>query len=167
MLTTGEGNITQDVALKCSRISHMSDVNKLEFMDFTSFYMNAVLLKEERILKEDVPLAPVEEVIRRLEEEISAGRIRDVFALRLGYVCYLDEGSPETYTLYPAWMCDCIYAESAKESIMENVVTDAFRENFRYEQILLDAQTCELQAGWIAEDDGLYHDVAVTWEDVQ
>lgn len=166
MLTTNKTKISSDVASKWARISGMSEGNWFEFMDYTSFFLNAILLKEERILEADVPLASLDEVVGRLEEEINAGRIRDVFALRLGYVCYFDEGSPETYTLYPAWICDCIYTESAKESIMENVVTDAFRENFRYEQIIVDAQTCELQAGWIAEDEGLFHSAPITWDGV-
>lgn len=166
MLTTNQSKVSQDVALKRERISHMSDVNKIEFMDNSSFFMNAVLLKEEHILESDVPLASLDEIITRLEQEINAGRIRDVYALRLGYVCYLDEGSPDTYTLYPTWMCDCIYTESAKESIMENITSDAFRENFRYEQVLIDAQTCELLAGWIVEDDGLYHKEPITWDDL-
>ena len=46
---------------------------------------------------------------------------------------------------------------------MENVATDAFRENFRYEQIIIDAQTCEIRSGWISEDEGLFHEKAITW----
>lgn len=49
---------------------------------------------------------------------------------------------------------------------MENITSDAFRENFRYEQVLIDAQTCELLAGWIVEDDGLYHKEPITWDDL-
>ena len=166
MLTTDKTKVSQDIALKCERISHLSEVNWFEFMDYTSFFLNAVLLKEEKILQEDVPLASLDEVVGRLEEEINAGHIRDVFALRLGYVCYLDEGSPETYTLHPAWICDCIYAESPKQEIEIPVFSDAFRDNFCYEQIIIDAQTCELQAGWIAEDEGLFHSAPITWDGV-
>ena len=165
-LTTGEGNISRDVAIKGGRINNMSKINQFEFMDYSSFFMCAILLKEESILEEDVPVAPLNEVISRLEDEIYEGRIRDIYALCLGYVCYLDENSPETYTLYPAWICDCIYAESPKQEIEIPVFSDAFRDNFCYEQIIIDAQTCELQAGWIAEDDGLYHKEPITWDDM-
>ena len=165
MLTTGEGNLTQDVALKPGRIQSYDD-SFLEFMDFSSFFLDASLLKEERILEPDVPLASLCEIIGRLETEINEGRLRSVFALRLGYVCYLDENSPETYTLYPAWICDCIYAESPKQEIEIPIFSDAFRDNFCYEQIIIDAQTCELQAGWIAEDEELFHSALITWDGV-
>ena len=144
----------------------MSDVNYLEFMDSSSFFLNAVLFKERDFLEQDVPLASLGEIIAKLEQEISEGRLRNVYALRLGYVCYLDENSPDTYTLYPAWICDCIYAESPKQEIETPVFSDAFRDDFCYEQIIIDAQTCELQAGWIAEDDGLYHKEPITWDDM-
>ena len=166
MLTTNQTKVSQDVALKWERITHMSDVNYLEFMDSSSFFLNAVLFKERDLLEQDVPLASLGEIIAKLEQEISEGRLRNVYALRLGYVCYLDENSPDTYTLYPAWICDCIYAESPKQEIETPVFSDAFRDNFCYEQIIIDAQTCELQAGWIAEDDGLYHKEPITRDDL-
>ena len=117
--------------------------------------------------QEDVPLAPLDEVMQALEKKIEEGYIRDIYALRLCYVCYLDDTSPDTYTLYPTWVCDCIYANSPREQIMKNIVTDAFRENFRYEQIAVDAQTCDIQAGWIDRDEGLYHAEPMTWGKMQ
>ena len=111
--------------------------------------------------------ATLDEVIQALEKKIEEGSIRDIYALRLGYVCYPDDISPDIYALYPAWICDCIYANSPREQIMENIVTDAFRENFRYEQIVVDAQTCDIQAGWIDRDEGLYHAEPMTWGKIQ
>ena len=164
MLTTEQTKVSQNVALKWQRIPSLSDVNYLEFKDDSSFFWNAVLFKEKDFLEQDVPLASLDEIIARLEQEISAGRLRDVYALRLGYVCYLDENSPDTYTLYPAWICDCIYADSAKQEIEIPDFSDAFRDNFCYEQIVIDAQTCELQAGWIAEDEGFFHAAPIAWD---
>ena len=162
MLTTDKTHISQDVALKCSRVSWIT-INEFEYMDEASFIINATMLKIEKRIEEDVPIASVDKMIETIERAIEEGYIRDVYAVRLGYVCYLDETSPETYTLYPAWICDCVYANSAKEEIIENVATDAFRENYRYEQIIIDAQTCEIQRGWISEDEGLFHEKAITW----
>lgn len=166
MLTTNQTHVTQETALKCSRILGIN-TNALEYMDAASFTFDAIWLKEERQIQPDVPLAPLNEVVQTLEGKIEEGYIRGVYALRLGYVCYLDDTSPDTYTLYPAWVCDCIYADSPREQIMENVVTDAFRENYRYEQILVDAQTCAIQSGWIDRDEGLYHAEPTTWEDAR
>ena len=166
MLTTDKTHITQETALKCSRVSWIN-INGLEYMDGASFMLNATWMREEKRIQEDVPLATLDEVIQALEKKIEEGYIRDIYALRLGYVCYLDDTSPDTYTLYPTWVCDCIYANSPREQIMKNIVTDAFRENFRYEQIAVDAQTCDIQAGWIDRDEGLYHAEPMTWGKMQ
>ena len=132
MLTTNQTHITQEVALKCQRISGI-ETNTLEYMDETSFILDTTWMGEEKRIQEDVPLATLDEVIQALEKKIEEGYIRDIYALRLGYVCYPDDISPDIYALYPAWICDCIYANSPREQIMKNIVTDAFRENFRYE----------------------------------
>ena len=166
MLTTNQTYVTQETALKCSRISWIN-INGLEYMDEGSFMLNATWMREEKQIWEDVPLATLDEVMWALEKRIEEGYIRDIDALRLGYVCYLDDTSPDTYTLYPAWVCDCIYANSPREQIEKNIVTDAFRENYRYEQILVDAQTCDIQAGWIDRDEGLYHAEPMTWGKIQ
>ena len=166
MLTTNQTYVTQEVALKCQRIRGI-ETNTLEYMDETSFILDTTWMREEKRIQEDVPLATLDEVIQALEKRIEEGYIRDIDALRLGYVCYLDDTSPDIYALYPAWVCDCIYANSPREQIMENIVTDAFRENFRYEQIIVDAQTCDIQAGWIDQDEGLYHAEPMTWGKMQ
>ena len=166
MLTTNQTYVTQEVALKCQRIRGI-ETNTLEYMDETSFILDTTWMREEKRIQEDVPLATLEDVMRALEKRIEEGYIRDIDALRLGYVCYLDDTSPDIYALYPAWICDCIYANSPREQIMKNIVTDAFRENYRYEQILVDAQTCDIQAGWIDRDEGLYHAEPMTWGKIQ
>ena len=166
MLTTNQTYVTQEVALKCQRIRGI-ETNTLEYMDETSFILDTTWMREEKRIQEDVPLATLEDVMRALEKRVEEGYIRDIYALRLGYVCYPDDTSPDIYALYPAWICDCIYANSPREQIMENIVTDAFRENFRYEQILVDAQTCDIQEGWIDRDEGLYHAEPMTWGKIQ
>ena len=166
MLTTNQTYVTQEVALKCQRIRGI-ETNTLEYMDETSFILDTTWMREEKRIQEDVPLATLEDVMRALEKRIEEGYIRDIYALRLGYVCYLDDTSPDIYALYPAWICDCIYANSPREQIEKNIVTDAFRENYRYEQILVDAQTCAIQAGWIDRDEGLYHAEPMTWGKMQ
>ena len=162
-LTTDAANFTPEISAKWGRI--YGD-NFFEYMDASSFMMNTEIFNKEVELVEDVPLAPVDAIISRLEQEIDAGLLRNVYALRLGYVSYLDEGSPDTYSLYPMWICDCEYAESAKQKFEVNIWSDEFRESFYYQQILIDAQTCEVVSGWVTEDEDLYHAEPVTWDDV-
>ena len=166
MLTTNQTHVTQEAALKSQRIRGL-ETNTLEYMDEKSFILDTTWMTEEKQIQEDVPLATFDEVKQALEKKIEEGYIRDIYALRLGYVCYLDNTSLDTYILYPAWVCDCIYANSPREQIMENIVSDAFRENFRYEQIIVDAQTCDIQSGWIDRDEGLYHVEPIVWREIQ
>ena len=137
MLSTGEANFTREVAFKWNRLM---GVTNYEYMDDTSFSLNAILFKKEAVVEEDIPLASLDAVVNTLEQEIDAGLLRNVYALRLGYVCYLDEGSPDTFSLYPMWACDCEYAESAKQKFEVNIWSDEFRESFYYQQILIDAR---------------------------
>ena len=75
----------------------------MEYMDETSFILDTTWMGEEKRIQEDVPLATLDEVIQALEKKIEEGYIRDIYALRLGYVCYPDDISPDIYALYPAW----------------------------------------------------------------
>lgn len=163
MLSTGEANFTREVAFKWNRLM---GVTNYEYMDDTSFSLNAILFKKEAVVEEDIPLASLDAVVNTLEQKIDEGLLRNVYALRLGYVSYLDEGSPDTYSLYPMWICDCEYAESAKQKFEVNIWSDEFRESFYYQQILIDAQTCEVVSGWVTEDEDLFHTEPVTWDDV-
>ena len=83
MLTTNQTHITQEVALKCQRISGI-ETNTLEYMDETSFILDTTWMREEKRIQEDVPLATLDEVIQALEKKIEEGYIRDIYALRLG-----------------------------------------------------------------------------------
>ena len=55
MLTTDKTHITQETALKCSRVSWIN-INGLEYMDGASFMLNATWMREEKRIQEDVPL---------------------------------------------------------------------------------------------------------------
>ena len=62
MLTTDKTHVTQETALKCSRVSWIN-INGLEYMDGASFMLNATWMREEKRIQEDVPLATLDEVI--------------------------------------------------------------------------------------------------------
>ena len=163
MLTTSDAKFTDRVRGKWRKIEVDSC---FEYMDDSSFWLNANMAKQDAVLVEDVPLAPLDAVIGTLEQKIEEGLLRTVHALRLGYVCYLDEGSPDTYSLYPMWVCDCRYAESAGQELEDISWSDAIYEQINYEKMLIDAQTCEVVSGWLAEDDDMFHEHVLTWDDV-
>ena len=88
--------LIKDAWKRIEPIMGISD-NRFEFMGDDSFEMLVRWVKEVGITKEDVPLAPLSSIISSIEGEIQKGHIRKVYALRLGYGCYITNESPETY----------------------------------------------------------------------
>ena len=91
--------------------------NYFEFMNKSRFELNAVWLKRVNKIEEDVPLKNVDVIIKKLEKEIEKGKIRKIYALKLGYCVYFSDEGKNIYTIYPIWMCECDYTESAKEEL--------------------------------------------------
>ena len=112
-----------------------------EVMSRDSFSLSLVGVKEKNTLAEDVSLASLQIIIGEIEKQISAGRIRSIYALRLGYVCFLNEESPESYTLYPIWICECDYTQSAKEDGSVYIADSGLREGTKFARIGFNAQT--------------------------
>lgn len=165
-LTTGEAKISPEVFKRCFRADLRN--NHFEIMDSASFSYNGVLLKETGVREEDVPLASLDTVIGAVEKEIEAGRVRSVYALRLGYCCYLSPDSPDGYELYPVWLLECSRNESAKQEIMETA-WDAkdFREMIGFQYVVINAQTCTIAPEWIDTDEGMMTPTIITWEEVR
>ena len=88
-------------------------------------------------------------------------------AKRLGNWDYLNDASPETYTLFPVWVCDCDYTDNSKEKIMNNIVDDNFRRGFIFSQILFNAQTGKMESQWLKKTEMLYCPEVITWENTQ
>lgn len=165
-LLASQTKTSQERALQCQRV----DVryNYLEIMDGTSFFCNGTWLKKTGVREKDVPLASLDEVIGAVEREIEAGRVRSVYALRLGYCCYADPDSAEGYELYPVWLLECSRSESAKQEIMATEwETDDFREMIGFQCVVINAQTCEIAPEWIDTDEGLVTPKVVTWEEAR
>ena len=70
-------------------------------------------LKKVVSLVDDVPLCTFDEVISSVEKQIEHGNIRNVYEMRFGYCCYLDEN--EQIVLYPVWQIECDYFFNPKE----------------------------------------------------
>ena len=99
-----------------------------QIMDRNSFWLTIKWMKIEKEHEETVKLLPIEQIINTVEKEIKAGHVRNVYALKLGYIIYLNDRSPETYTLYPMWVLDCDYVENKNKEIKVNPYSDDIRD---------------------------------------
>ena len=115
-----------------------------QIMDRNSFWLTIKWMKIEKEHEETVKLLPIEQIINTVEMEIKAGHVRNVYALKLGYIIYLNDGSPETYTLYPMWVLDCDYVENKNKEIKVNPYSDDIRDCFSFERICINPETAEM-----------------------
>ena len=115
-----------------------------QIMDRNAFWLTVRWMKVEKVHNEKVKLLPIEQIINTVEKEIKAGHVRNVYALKLGYIIYLNDGSPETYTLYPMWVLDCDYVENKNKKIKVNPYSDDIRDCFSFERICINPETAEM-----------------------
>ena len=168
--TTGNAphELIDDAWEKSEPIMRISD-NRFEFMGDDSFEMLVRWVKEVGVIEEDVPLAPLSNIISSVEDEIKKGHIRKVYALRLGYGCYITEESPETYVLYPTWICDCDYIGDPKEKInvsAYNIEKD-FNKKYTFKTLVINAQTGEMDDPYLSKKEQIFCPTIITWEDAQ
>ena len=115
-----------------------------QIMDRNLFWLTIKWMKIEKEHEETVRLLPIEQIINTVEKEIKAGHVRNVYALKLGYIIYLNDRSPETYTLYPMWVLDCDYVENKNKEIKVNPYSDDIRDCFSFERICINPETAEM-----------------------
>ena len=118
--------------------------------------LNSIWMKKSNVIEEDVPLKDIDVIIKKIEEKILAGNIRNVYALKLGYCVYFDELDETGYVL-------CAYVVSAKEELRPlSWVTDD-REQPYYKRIVINAQTGEIEPMVITDEKQIYCPTVVTW----
>lgn len=164
----------QDAKKKINGLSAM-DAAYYEYMSDDSFDFLVAWLKKQEIVENDVPLEEVDNIIDTIEEKIKSGNIRNVYSLRLGYCVYLNDDSPESYTLYPVWLCECDYAESSKEEFRtvphEDEENKLHRNNisgkYYYKQLVINAQTGIMDDIFITENEQAYCPQVITWESLK
>ena len=141
--------------------------NYFEFMNKSRFELDTVWLKRVNKIEEDVPLKNVDVIIRNLEKEIGQGKIRRIYALKLGYCVYFSDEGENIYTIYPAWICECDYLESAKEELKKFEQVQDDRKQYYYKQLVINAQTGQIEPYLIKKQEPAYCPRVITWEDTQ
>ncbi len=104
-------------------------------------------------LVEDLPLCSLDKVIASYETLISAGQLRHIQSLRLGYAIWEDRESPGTYLLLPAWVAWGVLVQKPEKEAWFNkkfssLADSRFWESNEYGPILVNAQTGGLINPW-------------------
>lgn len=123
----------------------------------------------------DVPLAPLETVLSQIEAEIAAGNIRDLYAVRLGYILYANPEMTDHAWAIPRWIVDALYVTKNEEKswareqkdIAKWGYNDAPWEGRFAQELLVDAQRGELILFTIGDAKTFSVPRIVTWDDVR
>lgn len=86
------------------------------------------LVKTRTVEYEDIPLAPLEDVLSGLTEEIEKGHIRGVESIRLGYILYSNPDMTDYAWAVPRWAVACDYVSDEmkkQEKDMEWLLKDS------------------------------------------
>ena len=141
--------------------------NYFEFMNKSRFELDTAWLKRVNKIEEDVPLKNVDVIIKNLEKEIEKGKIRKIYALKLGYCVYFSDEGENIYTIYPVWMCECDYTESAKEELKKFEQVQDDRKQYYYKQPVINAQTGQIEPYLIKKQELAYCPQIITWESLK
>lgn len=110
-----------------------------EHFDFSGSLVEAV-----STVYEDIPLASLDRVLSVYEELIHAGRLREVQALRFGYMLCVDpENQEEAYTV-PIWVLDGVLFDSPTEEAPPMPPKETMRDTNPYRSLIVYAQSAEL-----------------------
>ena len=120
--------------------------------DESDYFVHIGVNRVRTVEIDDIPLAPLEEILKRIEREIEAGNIRAVYALRLGYLRYSNPDMTEYACAVPTWVLDCRYlttenqrtADIFEAENQENAERSIWK-TYGFSQIPIDAQTGELK----------------------
>ena len=113
-----------------------------EIMNRASFNGYMMMLEKKDTLYEE-KVVSMEKAIESIEKEIYAGRIRNVYSLKLGYVCYENKKDIST-VLYPMWIFECEYVKKPDEAESEYAENGDFRTGSHHALVGVDAITGEV-----------------------
>lgn len=104
------------------------------------------------VVAEDVPLLDFSHIRAAIEEEITAGRIRKIFDVELGYALYNEPGATReqgtawmkktVFYALPVWAINCYYIENGEKQMRDYTDNDVpERSVFEYKTLIINAQT--------------------------
>ena len=115
---------------------------------------------------DDVPLADINRVFEAIQNKIEEGNIRNIYAIRFGYCCYIGENDEDV--LFPVWQIECDYYYNPKEKTKEykEDAEAAPIARLMYRTMIVNAQTGEFMNPVELKEKLLDCPEIITWEEV-
>ena len=141
--------------------------------DESDYFVHIGVNRVRTVEIDDIPLAPLEEILKRIERKIEAGNIRAVYALRLGYLRYSNPDMTEYACAVPTWVLDCRYlttenqrtADIFEAENQENEERSIWK-TYGFSQIPIDAQTGELKIITTGDEETFSVPKVMTWAEL-
>lgn len=141
--------------------------------DESDYFVHIGVNRVRTVEIDDSPLAPLEEILKRIEREIEAGNIRAVYALRLGYLRYSNPDMTEYACAVPTWVLDCRYlttenqrtADIFEAENQENAKRSIWK-TYGFSQIPIDAQSGELKIITTGDEKTFSVPKVMTWAEL-
>ncbi|MEG2604862.1 MAG: hypothetical protein RSB91_07975, partial [Clostridia bacterium] len=127
-------------------------------------------------IAEDVPLCGFDKIKETLDKEITAGHVRKIFDVDLGYTLYNTPGMTNksgfqrTAVFYaiPAWQVHCLYVDSGKKEMRDYSGLDVDERNTQEAKtVLINAQTGEIIPSLEKEKGCLDYQGFISWEEAR
>ena len=165
LLANGNGSTTKYEAVK--------DVTMMAASDESDYFAHIGVNGVRTVEIDDIPLAPLEEILKRIEMEIEAGNIRAVYALRLGYLRYSNPEMTEYACAVPTWVLDCRYLTTENQRTADIFETEnqeneerSVWKTYGFSQIPIDAQTGELKIITTGDEETFSVPKVMTWTEL-
>ena len=139
------------------------------------YAISCPMVKSSGRVADDVPLCSFSKVVEAAEKEILAGHIRKIYGLKFGYLLYEDpeasSASAQTTHFYavPVWQLDCLYLNNPRAELPEygQDETGDEQNSLEYANLIINAQTGEVQDFMSEKEDRALYQGFLSWEDVQ
>ena len=139
--------------------------------DELNYFMHIGVNKVRTVEIDDVPLSPLRVVMKSIDAEIEAGNIREVYALRLGYLRYSDPDMTDYAWAVPTWVLDCRYLTTENQKTADIFEEDDTEQSvwktYGFSQIPIDAQTGELKIITTGNEETFSVPKMITWEAIK
>lgn len=188
---SAEDNRIVDVVLRPYHVGTstcQSDLTGI-FVDTESYRTMTDMVKTRSVEIEDIPLAPLDDVLAGIGKEIEAGHVRKIRNIRLGFVLYSNPDMTDYAVAVPRWLVDCEYisdktaatfrryGEPKDETEMAPTIEDESvyvytgeeppRSSYYFNELPVDAQSGQPIIFTTGDAETLSVPDIVTWENVK
>jgi len=132
------------------------------FLDFSGS-----LLEEVSMAQADIPLMNIGQVIGQYEKLITAGLLREVRALRFGYILCIDPEHTEMAYTIPVWELNCVLCDTAAQEALVMPEIEAMKYTRPYHAVIVFAQSGELLDANRVDPQRQYAPDILSWEEAR